>query len=320
MELSTAEIKGIIDQGLPLGLTSIKITGGEPFLRDDIVEIVGYADAQGIDIRIETNAMLLDEGTARALGRFERLNHIAVSLDGATPESHALLRGGNGAYEKAVQGIEWLVSSGVPVLIITCLHQSNYHEIEDVVALAARLGAFRVKINPIIEIGRGSDMSAQGSLASLQDILELSRGMDAGLDEEYGVSALLDVPLAFRSLEAIRRGNVSGCAVTSLLGILPSGDVSICGVGEQHADLIFGHVRKSSIQEIWESSPALMKVREQIAAWPSGLCQRCLVKKYCPLGHCRAEAYAVAGSLAAPAPFCQTAFEAGFFPPKRLLP
>jgi SynChlorMet cassette radical SAM/SPASM protein ScmF len=319
MELSTAEITDIIDQALPLGLTSIKITGGEPFLRDDIVEIVGYADAQGIGIRIESNAMLLDEDTARALGRFEKLNHVAVSLDGASAESHALLRGGNGAFEKTVQGIEWLVSSGVKVLVITCLHRNNYHEIEDVISLTAQLGASGIKINPIIGIGRGGDMSARGELASLQDILELNRRIDTGLEEEYGVSVLLDIPLAFRSLGALRRGRTSGCAVTNLLGVLPNGDVSICGVGEQHPDLIFGHARKLSIRQIWESSPALMSVREQIAAWPSGLCQSCLVRKYCPLGHCRAEAYAVLGSLAAPVPFCQVAFEAGLFPPERLL-
>jgi SynChlorMet cassette radical SAM/SPASM protein ScmF len=320
MDLTTAEIRDVIDQALPLGLRSIKITGGEPFVRDDIVELVGHADRAGLAIRIESNATLLDEGTARALGQYERLRQVAVSLDGATPASHALLRGAEGAFDKAVQGIGHLVKYGIPVQVITCLHKGNIQEIEDVVALVVKMGAGSVKINPIIQLGRGQEMAEQGGLLDMDEVLALNRWVEGELRNRYEIPIHMSVPLAFQSLATIRRYGLRSCAVMNLLGILPGGEMSICGIGEGYGDLVFANVRQTPVKEAWETSPGLQRIRQEIAAWPSGLCLRCMVKRYCIWGYCRAEGYALLGSLSAPFPFCQAAYDAGLFPSGRLLP
>jgi SynChlorMet cassette radical SAM/SPASM protein ScmF len=319
-ELTAREIADILDQALPLGLESIKITGGEPLLRGDIAEIVAHADELGVATRIESNAMLLDEAVACALGQSSGLNHIAVSLDGATPESHAMLRGSRSSFDRAVRGIERLVEHGVPVQIISCLHRGNLEEMADLIDLAARLGVASFKINPITHMGRGQEMADRGQLLTVVEVLEFNRQLDTGLGRDHGILVHLALPAAFRSLKAIRRQGLDSCGVMNLLGVLSNGDLSICGIGEGHSDLIFGQARRTTIREVWETSPGLARIRYEIRQWPTGLCRRCMVRRYCIWGSCRAEAYALSGSLSAPAPFCQAAFEAGLFPAARLLP
>jgi SynChlorMet cassette radical SAM/SPASM protein ScmF len=320
MELTTGEIKGILDQALPLGLTSIKLTGGEPFLRDDIADIVDYAGGLGLSTRIETNATLLDDAAAKALGRSRGLGHVAVSLDGAGPEAHALLRGSEEAFDLAVRGIERLVAHGVKVEVITCLHRGNLGEMERLVDMVADLGAYSLKINPIIQVGRGQEMTERGEAVSLEQVLDLSQQLDDGLGAGQRLPIHMTLPVAFRSLRAVRRQGLGSCGVLNLLGVLPDGELSMCGIGEVDPNLVFGHARQQPIQEVWERSPGLARIRQGIAAWPTGLCRRCMMRRYCTWGACRAEAYAILGSLAAPHPFCQASFEAGLFPEDRLLP
>jgi radical SAM protein with 4Fe4S-binding SPASM domain len=130
----------------------------------------------------------------------------------------------------------------------------------------------------------------------------------------------MTLPVAFRSLTAIRRQGLDTCGVMNLLAVLPGGELSMCGIGSAHDDLVFGHLRQHHIVEVWQHSPGLARIREAIARWPTGLCRRCMVRSYCTWGNCRAEAYALLGSLSAPAPFCQAAFDAGLFPAVRLVP
>jgi SynChlorMet cassette radical SAM/SPASM protein ScmF len=320
-ELTTAEIKDILDQALPLGLESIKITGGEPLLRDDIVEIVAYADELGLSSHIESNGMLLDEAAARALGRSSGLRHVGVSLDGAAPESHAMLRRSRASFDLAVRGIERLVEHSVPVEIISCLHRGNRDEMGELIALAERLGAASFKINPITQLGRGQEMADLGKLLHVAEVLDFNRQLECGLGQGPGhdISVHMTLPVAFHSLKAIRRQGLHRCGVMNLLGVLPNGELSMCGLGDTHEDLVFGDARGMSIQEVWDTSPGLNRIRSEIREWPRGLCRRCLMRRYCIWGSCRAEAYALSGSLSAPAPLCQAAFEASLFPAGRLV-
>jgi radical SAM protein with 4Fe4S-binding SPASM domain len=106
----------------------------------------------------------------------------------------------------------------------------------------------------------------------------------------------------------------------NLLGVLPGGELSLCGIGEARPDLVFGQVRETPIKEVWEASPVLARVRREIAEWPTGLCRRCMMRSYCTWGFCRADAHVLSGSLSAPAQICQASFDAGLFPAGRLVP
>jgi SynChlorMet cassette radical SAM/SPASM protein ScmF len=317
--LTFSEIEDVLVQAQPLGLRSIKLTGGEPFLRSDIVDILMAAQELGVTARIESNGTLISEAVARSLGDLDNLTLVAVSLDGATAESHAQLRGAAASFAAAIRGIRHLVEQGVNVQVIAAIHRGNAGEVGAIADLAADLGARSLKLNPVTAIGRGLDMEERGELLELDEVLALAREVELGRYDVPGLSIHLALPAAFLGLDAIRRQGLNNCGVMDLLGVLPDGSLSICGIGEEDKHLVFGHVRQTGIETVWTGSPELEAIRREIRRWPTGICVRCLVRKYCIWGYCRAEAYARYGSLSAPAPFCQECYEAELFPASRLL-
>jgi SynChlorMet cassette radical SAM/SPASM protein ScmF len=317
--LGIDEIKEILVQALPLGLEFVKLTGGEPFLRTDVVDIVRAAGQMGVKTRIETNGTLITEEVAQELGILDNLSHLALSIDGATAESHVLLRRSQGSYAAALRGARMLVGHGVKLQIVTSIHKANVGEIGDMARLASELGAASLKLNPVVKVGRGADMAEEGRLLEMAEVLSLAGRLAQGAHADAGVPIQMTLPVAFLPLDLLRRQRFNECGVMNLLGVLPDGSLSICGVGEENKDLIFGSARESGIAEVWTSSPGLHAIRQEIRQWPTGICERCLVRSYCAWGYCRADAFAHTGSLSAPASFCQECYDAGLFPASRLL-
>ena len=116
--LGIENVRRLVDEAVELGFEHIFFTGGEPFLLNDIYEMLAYSSAR-IKTTVLTNAMLL-----RGL-RLEKLCAIAnenlivqVSLDGGRPEDHDAYRG-PGTWEKTVEGIKLLQAAGFRVRLGT---------------------------------------------------------------------------------------------------------------------------------------------------------------------------------------------------------
>lgn len=317
-ELSTEEVRDIIDQAIPLGLRAIKITGGEPFMRDDIVDILEYAASKGLRSRVETNGTLLEDETIERLARIDGFQ-ACVSLDGATPETHAKLRGSRAVYHSTVRALEALAKNGVPTQIITVVHKGNVDEIEDITAMADELGIGLHKINQLNSMGRGTEMVEAGEALSIEEVLEFNHFVEDHLNVKYSTAVRFDIPIVFQSPDIIRKFASSYCSIQNILGVLSDGRLSICGIGEEIEELIFANVHGATVREVWEGNKTLIAIRRDVESEREGLCQRCMLKKYCMGGYCRAFAYARYGSFRAPYPFCQDSFDAGLFPAFRLL-
>ena len=103
-ELSTAQVKDIILQTKGMGIRHLIFSGGEPLLREDLTEILGFAIAQGISmVDIITNGMLLDDSVIEKLVLLG-LNHMTISLDGMREANDAIR--GEGVFEKASLNID----------------------------------------------------------------------------------------------------------------------------------------------------------------------------------------------------------------------
>ena len=83
-------VKKAVTEAKPLGLRSVKLTGGEPMLHPQFREIVDYLDSEGIDIIIETNGTLIDKETSFYLKSKKKITFISVSIDGDRAETHEL--------------------------------------------------------------------------------------------------------------------------------------------------------------------------------------------------------------------------------------
>jgi radical SAM protein with 4Fe4S-binding SPASM domain len=107
----------------------IAITGGEPFTHPEIFTIMDLIVKHGFSFVIGTNATLIDEPCAEKLGRYGNLNFIQVSIDGMTPDVHAITRGET--FDATMAGIRNLMKYRVSFALAPTLHEGNLHEMEE---------------------------------------------------------------------------------------------------------------------------------------------------------------------------------------------
>jgi SynChlorMet cassette radical SAM/SPASM protein ScmF len=310
-------MKEVINQARPLGLHTIKVTGGEPFLRGDVLDFVSLFHEQGLTVDIETNGTLIDESIARKLKQFQ-VRTISVSLDSADHQAHDSFRGVEGAFAMTIRGIDHLRQQNLNTQLITSLHRGNVEEIEKIAFLAVDLGVQSLKINPIMPIGRGYRMRQEGLTLSVEELIELSQNIRERLQPKIGIPIDYCLPIAFEPFKKIVEGNHAECPILNILGIVENGDISFCGIENVEKSLIMGNVNRDRLDRIWMDHPLLKAMRNSVPWKLEGICGKCFFKKIC-LGTCRACAYHLEKSLIAPYWFCQEAFEKGLFPETRYL-
>ncbi len=316
-EIRAEDVKKLIRQARPLGLGRIKLSGGEPFLNPDILPIIREISDAEIPMDIESNGTLIDRGTARFLGEM-RVEQVSISLDSSRPEYHDRFRGVKGAWEKALGGIRLMTAGGINVQIIMSLLADNAGDLENMIRLAGESGAASLKINPVMPVGRGQKLREQGKTLPLPKLLGLASWVEKELSSQYGIQGIFSLPSAFTPIRSFIRHAHSECRILNILGILHTGQISICGIGKAEPRLIMGNIREDDLAVLWAGHPLLTYLRENIPGKLKGICGRCILKGLC-LGTCRAHAFVMSGDLAAPYWICQEAYEQGLFPKTRML-
>ena len=138
--LGLERVKALVDEAVTEGFTEVYLTGGEPFLEPDIVEMVLYA-TERLDVVLLTNGMLYQgwrlEQLKRLAGR-ERLV-LQTSIDAASAAGHDANRG-LGSWQKAMDGLRLAVGLGLPVRVGMTETPDNGHEVEPLRALLAGMG------------------------------------------------------------------------------------------------------------------------------------------------------------------------------------
>ena len=109
--LSVELFESILQQAKLLGLTGVKLTGGEPLLHPHIRELLGIVRREDLGLTVETNGVLCTPELAQELKSCKN-TFVSVSIDGADVETHEWMRGVDGSFEAALQGIRNLVSVG----------------------------------------------------------------------------------------------------------------------------------------------------------------------------------------------------------------
>ena len=308
-------LKDIIDQAMPLGLSNIKITGGEPFLNKNIFPLINYAFEKKLNITIETNGTLINDSTADLLKERE-VRHIAVSLDGPNQSVHEVMRGQGGCFDRAIDGIKSLKKHNLNVQVIMALYKGNFDYLEETVSLAESYAVNSFKINPIMCISRAENLREKAMTLSVVDCVELNKKIDEEIQPRHRIEIILDIPPAFKRLEGIKNEKCT-CGIKGILGVLADGSISICGIGNVLESLKLGDIKKESLRQIWQDNNLLKIIRHDVPSKLSGVCARCVFKAFC-LGKCRAEAYYKNNSILSAFSFCEEAFQSGIFPKGRL--
>lgn len=301
----------------PLGLTGVKLTGGEPLMHPHIRTLLEILRREGLGLVIETNGILCTPELAAEIAKSPD-PFVSVSLDGADAATHERVRGVKGSFERALQGISNLVAAGLRPQIILSVLRENAHQVEALVRLAEGLGAGSVKFNLIQPTGRGERVRAANGGLEVAELIALGRWVDQELVGASDIDLHFDYPLAFRPLSRINRENGgSTCGILGILGVMPSGHLALCGIGHQVPGLVFGKLGSVALEEIWLRNSTLNRIRAGLPSKLTGICGACLMAARC-LGSCVAQNFYRTGSLWAPFWLCAQAEADGLFPPSRV--
>ena len=307
-------IRRAVLEARPLGLSSVKLTGGEPMLHPGFREIVNFLSSESVSFTMETNGPLIGAEEAALLKDSGNFLFVSVSVDGSTREIHDELRGVPGSWQRAVNGIGHLVNAGFNPQMICTLHQGNLHQLFEIIELAEKLGCGSVKFNHLQEIGRGSDLSKTMGIP-VRQVLELYEKVQNN-SIESGIKIYFDIPIAFRKIKDLLHSDPGNCRVHNILGILCGGEAALCGIGLAVPELVFGNLKTDSLEDIWFNSPGLHLLRESVPGKIDGICSQCIHLDRC-LGACIAHNYNESGRMTAPYRFCSEADLLGVFPPER---
>lgn len=265
---------------------SFNITGGEPFLRKELFEILREIRDRGFGVFLLTNGTLVNRERAKTLAELG-ISGAQVSIEG--PEDvHDSIRGA-GSFAAATAGIERLIDSGVPVTLNVTLSGLNAEQVKKIIAFGSQVGAKRVGFSRLVPSGKGSSLLA--SMLAADQVKALYASLLSL--EIKGLEIVTGDPIASQMKSAARRdaGNiaVSGCSAgVSGLTIHSNGDVSPC----RRMPIRLGNVRSDSLREIWAASPVLEALRDRRRY--TGKCGVC--SRWANCRGCRAIAYASARS------------------------
>ena len=160
-ELTTAQIKNLIDELAVMGTYRLSFTGGEPLLRDDIGYLIDYAKSKGFYLTLNSNGSLVE----KKIDDIRNLDRLILSFDGE--ESIHNFHKMDGAYAGVIKAIKIAKSHGINVWTTTTITKHNLYSIDFILKKASDM-----KFNPIFQILHHSESIAGNTdhlLASKDD-------------------------------------------------------------------------------------------------------------------------------------------------------
>ncbi len=258
------------------GTTQLIISGGEPFLRDDLSEILSYARRAGIkQSTIISNGTNITEKNLEPL--VDTVDEIAISFDGWSHESPAWLRGEQ-RFDDLKHAVDLIKNSGIQAQIIVTLHGKNYRNIQDYRSLSSTLGV-PVTFSLLLDAN-----NEDASFALSPEALEF-------LGKEEADPA---------SLESLSCKRSCGAGVTSL-SIDADGSVYPCHMLHR-SEFLMGNAFKNFKEHIFSSQAA--SLFRNLSSNQIDGCKRCEHRPLCG-GGCRARALSRAGNgITSRDPYC----------------
>jgi radical SAM protein with 4Fe4S-binding SPASM domain len=247
-EMTTEEIKHLLDEMAGAGVFILTLSGGEIFIRKDFFEILEYARRLTFCVKLKTNAILIREPEAARI-RDLGVESIQISIYSHRPEVHDAITLVRGSLERSLDAIRFLKSQGLRVVMANVLMVQNLQDYTGVRALADELGVectLDPTITPMMD-GNRSVLSLSVDQSALQQVFR-DTGLVGNVDEFCAIAAPADEN-ALSSLPC--SASHTTCYVS------PYGDVFPC----VQFPLPTGNVRKQRFLDIWRHSDQMNEVR-----------------------------------------------------------
>lgn len=322
-QLTTAQGKALLDDiaGFGTPYPIVVLTGGDPFERPDLAELVAHGTALGLHVALSPSVTpRLTPDVLREL-RDAGATALSLSLDGAVAATHDTFRGVPGVFDDTLRAARWVKEAGFRLQINSTVTRANVHELPEVLRTVLDLDASLWSVFFLVPTGRGSALQAlagpevEDVLHWLHDVSDLvavkateaphyrrvaiqrARGEVAELGPLHRM--LTAASASLREGREPRRTPRPPIDVNSGRGfafIDHLGDVYPSGFLPQRC----GNVTEQGFREIYRTSPWLRSLRDP--AGFHGKCGSCEFAEVC--GGSRSHAYAVTGDLLGSDPTC----------------
>jgi radical SAM protein with 4Fe4S-binding SPASM domain len=273
-ELSAEQWKQVIDRVHEIGVFIITFTGGEPTLREDLPELLVYAQSKGIVSGLVTNGRRLKE--KNYVERLEKsgLDFAQVTLESHKPKVHDLMTASKGSWNETVAGIRNVVPTRIYTTTNTTLSKYNAQDFLETIDFIKQLGVAAFGCNSLIYSGKANAISEEFVLP-----LETLNGLLPKIRDkahQLGLRFLWYTPTQYCRFDPVKLGlGVKSCTAANInMCVGPNGDVYPC----QSYFESLGNILTDDWTKIWNNSLAV-KIRKR--EYAESKCRDCPQLQVC---------------------------------------
>jgi PqqA peptide cyclase len=293
-ELTTEQWRRVLAEARDLGVVQCHLSGGEPLLRRDLVDIVAAAADLGLYTNLITSAVGLSRPAAARL-RDAGLDHVQISIQADEPTVSDRLAG-IPSYARKIEAMAVVKELGWPLTVNVVLHRHNIDRVADLLALAEDVGADRVELANTQYYGwawrnRDALLPSRAQLEAAELVVRAARDR---LRDRMQVSYV--IPDYYSRYPKPCMGGWAARQLT----VTPNGDVLPCPAA-QSLPLPRASVRAAPLARIWAASPVMTAFRG--TDWMPDPCRSC-ERRTLDFGGCRCQAFQLTGDAARTDPVC----------------
>ncbi|MEN6385455.1 MAG: radical SAM protein [Phycisphaerales bacterium] len=296
-DLSTNDCKKIIKAVADYNRCVFIFTGGEPFERADIFELIEYANSCGLATSVATCGYDFDLEKAQRLKKLGVLT-LSFSLDSDAAKVHDEFRQTKGAFEKTMAAIEIAKEAGLKFQINTTVTKFNSEKLPALAQIAEKAGAYCFNPFMLVPAGRAREISDIAlSAKEYEKTLRIAADLKAVSKIEVRFTCAPRFAAVFSQAYPESKKKAFGClAANDFAFVSRTGDVQTCGFLKISA----GNILKiGNFGDIWEHSKLLNSIRAKNFAGKCGGCEHVQI-----CGGCRARAFAQSGDYMGSDPLC----------------
>ena len=299
-ELRGGDLEGFLDQVARAKPKVFVLTGGDPMMRPDLLEIVAGATQRGLQVAMSPSATPRFVKADLCRFRDVGLKRVSLSIDGATQQSHDTFRGVPGTWDRTMESIFAAREAGLEVQINTTFTRQNLGELDGFIRLLDEIKPSLWSVFQLVPTGR----------AKINDLLSGDE-LETLFERLYELSLRVSYPIKTTEGQHYRRVALQqwrrrpGAPKPVLLPINDgNGFVFVSHTGDIQPSgflpLTAGNVRHDELLDVYRDSPLFRDLRD--ADRLKGKCARCEFRAIC--GGSRARAYAMTGDYLAEEPLC----------------
>jgi AdoMet-dependent heme synthase len=321
-ELTTEEGYHLLDRFKEFGSPIVVFTGGDPMMRRDLFDLIGYATELGLRASLTPTATALPTPDRLRQAMAAGVRRIALSLDAPSPAVHDAFRQVPGSWERTIRILRSAQSVGLSAQINTTVTRHNVHLLPEMVKFVEEVGAVQWSVFFLVPTGRGQladmispqehervfhwlydlsrrgrfDIKATAAPMYRRVAIEQRRAAAASSTGEGAAAPMAFQGAGFQYADGLNRpvkgvNDGRGFLFVSHLGeIMPSGFLPVAA----------GNVRADDVVDVYRHHPMFKALRDPAAL--KGKCGACDYREVC--GGQRGRAYAITGDYLESDPAC----------------